>query len=454
MLKLWDFQEDLVNQARAAYQAGNKHVLIQSATGSGKSVISSAIVKGAITRENKCWFVVPRVELMKQMSTTFSKFDIPHRYITSGEKYFVDAPSQICTLQTLVKRFEFVKPPDFVVIDETHYGGKSVDTLVWYARDRGLRTLGLSATPARSDNFGMADWYQSMVRGPSIRSLIDRNFLSRYKLVRPDAEFRRGVQVTDHVESWVKYSGGRKTIAYTKDIQHSKKVALDFCNAGIPAAHMDAGTPAEERRRIIEGFADGKIKIICNVFLLTFGFDLAAQVDRAVNVRCVLDLAATESLTSQLQKWGRALRYDPDGEAVIIDLAGNSMPGAHGFPCAERDWILSSEDLHVRDVEIRERALRTVLCKSCFMPSKLGPLNCPHCGEPFSYDGKKIRVIDGELIEISPEQMQQEEEAARRRARSEVGRTKTMDDLWKIARERGYKPGWVYKQAQLKGISS
>lgn len=40
----------------------------------------------------------------------------------------------------------------------------------------------------------------------------------------------------------------------------------------------------------------------------------------------------------------------------------------------------------------------------------------------------------------------------KRKQRMEVGMAKTKEDLIKIARERGYKPGWIFVTAKRKGI--
>jgi DNA repair protein RadD len=437
MLSLFSHQEKQIEDARKSFAAGNKHVLLQAATGSGKSIMSTHIIKGAVSKGLKCWFSVPREQLLTQMSNTFSLFDIDHSYISAGMYHNPNMPAQVCTLQTLVKKIGRTGKPDIIVIDEVHWGGQSVDSLIQYARENNIFVLGLTATPARSDNFGMGDWFDNMVTGPSIRWLIDNKFLSRYKLVRPDEIVKRGNQVTHHVETWEKYARDLKTIVYARDVVHSKAIVRDFNKAGYKFAHMDANTPSDERTKIINDLASGELNGISNVFLLTFGFDLAAQVGRSVNVRCILDLAPTESLTAQMQKNGRALRYDQAGDAVIIDLAGNSMPDAHGFPCSERNWILDKDDVHKRDVESREKTLRTMHCKSCLMPSMVGPLNCPHCGTPFIADGKKIRIIDGKLVEFSLDELRQEEDAQKIEARKEQGKAKSKQDLIRVGMARG-----------------
>lgn len=449
MFSLHNHQQAQIEDAKKAFGSGVQNLLFQAATGSGKSVMASYMIKGAVSKDHRVWFVVPREQLLTQMSNTFNGFDIQHSFISAGMPYDSYSRAYVCTLQTLVKRLGRVHTPNFIVIDECHWGGESINTLIGYAREHRIKVLGLTATPARSDNFGMGDWYDNMVCGPSIRWLIENRFLSQYKLVRPDALGRRGNQVTNHVETWAKYGNGLKTIVYARDVIHSKAVVQDFNKAGYRFAHMDAKTPSDERNRIINAFADGELDGISNVFLLTFGFDLASQVGRSVNVRCILDLAPTESLTAQMQKNGRALRYDDAGAAVIIDLAGNSMPESHGFPCAERDWVLDRSDVHRRDVEIRERILRTMHCKSCLMPSMIGPLNCPHCGAPFIADGKKIRIVDGQLVEFSPDELRQEVELEKKQARIEQGKTKDKDELIKLFIQKGSTPWNAKVRAEI-----
>lgn len=68
MIRLRDYQEQLVGGARSAIERGISRLLVQSPAGSGKTVTSSFMVKGAYDRGMRAMFVVHREELAKQAS--------------------------------------------------------------------------------------------------------------------------------------------------------------------------------------------------------------------------------------------------------------------------------------------------------------------------------------------------------------------------------------------------
>ena len=142
------------------------------------------------------------------------------------------------------------------------------------------------------------------------------------------------------------------------------------------------------------------------------------------------------------------MRYKPGKEAVIIDMVGNYT--RHGLPDDEHEWSLtqsvkrkppmdSSGNLYVRT------------CPNCFQIFKTADV-CPYCGEPYPLSAREIKAHEEiELKKIEAEEMEKLAEV-KKRQRMEVGRARTIDDLWRIARERNYAPGWVYKMAKVKGI--
>ena len=72
-------------------------------------------------------------------------------------------------------------------------------------------------------------------------------------------------------------------------------MAKAFCEAGIPAAHIDGSTPKSERDRIINAFRTGEIMVLCNVDLISEGFDVP-------DCGCAILLRPTKSLTLYIQQ--------------------------------------------------------------------------------------------------------------------------------------------------------
>jgi hypothetical protein len=72
-------------------------------------------------------------------------------------------------------------------------------------------------------------------------------------------------------------------------------------------------------------------------------------------------------------------------------------------------------------------------------------------------DGKKIKEVDGRLVVVTPEMLKAEQQAEERLAktkRQEQGQARTLADLQRIAKERGYAAGWVHQMARVKGIKA
>jgi hypothetical protein len=59
---------------------------------------------------------------------------------------------------------------------------------------------------------------------------------------------------------------------------------------------------------------------------------------------------------------------------------------------------------------------------------------CLECGHEFVAETRELEVVKGELTEI---------DLSKQRQRAEVGGARSMEDLLRLERQRGYKPGWA-----------
>src|SRR5262249_47833543 len=153
------------------------------------------------------------------------------------------------------------------------------------------KIIGLTATPARGDGRGLGgDLFSDLVEVPPYRWLIDQHHLVPCTVFAPVSPDLRGVKtlgtgdyspgqlerrmdtnllVGGIVEHWHKLGQNRQTIVFTSGVQHSVHLRDEFCAAGVAAAHIDAKTPTNERKKIINEFRSGTVKILCNCMIFT-----------------------------------------------------------------------------------------------------------------------------------------------------------------------------------------
>ena len=76
-LKLYPIQKEIVNATREEMRR-NKKIILQAATGLGKTIISTWIIKQAAKKDLKILFVCDRISLINQTSKVFSDYGLMH----------------------------------------------------------------------------------------------------------------------------------------------------------------------------------------------------------------------------------------------------------------------------------------------------------------------------------------------------------------------------------------
>jgi len=385
------------------------------------------------------WFVVHRRELVKQSVAAFAGEGIRCGIVAAGFQEDSKAKVQIASIQTLAKRRGRFTSPNLIVFDECHHIAAGTWAAIYAAYPQAFR-IGLTATPERLDGQGLSDWFQTIVSGPSVQTLIQQRFLAQYRLFCPPsvnlasvarrmgdyakAELAEAVDKPTITGSalahYQKLAAGKRALIFCVSIEHSRHVVAQFIAAGIQAAHIDGDTDTPNRDGAIRAFSEGRLQVLSNVDLCGEGFDIPAM-------EVVIELRPTQSLALWLQHCGRGLRSAPGKkECVILDHAGNAMK--HGLPDEDRVWTLDGR-ARVKGKSDNPGIKR---CPECFAAYFPGKTVCDQCGHVFEASPRVVGQKDGELVEVDTE-------ATKRARLREQGRARTEEGLVALGESRGYK---------------
>lgn len=458
MLTLRPDQEAVYADVRQAI-AKHQSVLIQCATGWGKTALATVIAKGASDKRRRAIFTVHRRDLVRQTALTFDQVGLQYGYVASGLRANPFAAVQIATIGTLVNRLGRW-PADLLVVDEGHLAAAPTwRKVIEHYRAMGAKILILSATPTRLDGKSLSGIADTMICGPSVRWLMDQGLLSEYKAyapARPDMaglHVRAGEYVTaeleerfdkptvigDAISAYKRFANGRRTLAFAFSRQHGRNLCASYNAAGIHAAYIDGETSDDDRKQRIALFADGKVQILVGVNLFCEGFDLSAQVGREVPVEAGAFLRPTKSLALAMQMVGRCLRRKSQ-PAILMDHVG--LFAEHGLPDDDRQWSLDGTSGSKRPGEATIGLCVCQQCMGCFRPA----MACPHCGHVREINDRQVDIREGMLAEVDVIALRDMAAAdfEKRQRVSEEWKCKTLQDWEALARSRGYSPGWAW----------
>lgn len=441
MPQLRDYQQQLVNDVSAAWRDGFKAPCIVLGCGGGKSCIVAEIARKTTWRGKRVLFLVHRRELVEQIARTFLMWGVDMHYC------------DIMMVQTATRRIKKLKKPELIITDENHHSlAKSYKNI--YEAFPDVYRVGVTATPIRLNGDGLGDVNDKLIIGVETKWLIDNSFLAPYDYYAPSVtdltglHIRMGEYVTADIEKVmikkavfgdvIKYykqlADGKKAVCYCSSVKHSEAQAQAFRDAGISAAHIDGDTPSRERNEIINKFRSGEIKILCNVDLISEGFDVP-------DCECAILLRPTQSLTLYIQQSMRCMRYRPGKRAVIIDHVGNYA--RFGMPDDHREWSLEKKD---KKQKKKENIVKVTICPDCFnvfTPQQSGRIVCPRCGYMFAAKDRTPEIEENtELVKIEGFRLHYDDWRD----------CQTYADLVDYGKRHGYRSGWAYYKAKEKGL--
>ena len=370
-------QLDAVEGVRVKFREKYKRVLLQAATGFGKTVIANHIIEGSVSKGGRPLFLAARRELVHQASNRITP---RHGVILAGDKRTdPDAPVQVASVQTLLNRsiqFE----PTLIFLDEcSHSTATSHQELL--SRFPDVPVVGLTATPVRNTGMGLGDYFDAMVQAMGIEDLIDQGWLVRPKhYAGPPNGKPRPDLFSDPVQAWMQYARGRATMAFCSSVEASKELAARATMAGIRSRHIDGTTDDEIRDQIAAQLESGELELVTNYQVYVEGVDIP-------KVSCVILDRYFSNIAGYLQAIGRGLRtYPGKTDCIVLDHAGNVH--THGRADQNRQWQLTKGRDVLAGPSTPDVADKIDVCPVCFTVAPTGASQCA-CGYKFYRKPKK-----------------------------------------------------------------
>lgn len=381
------YQQDVIDNALSHYNNGKSKLLIEMATGLGKTYTVAHIIKRLLQQRDqipKVLFLAHQVEILLQSVTAFKN-------VLGVGNYSFSA----CISGSIPENTDFVfasfdtfygqisqlnkNSYDFIVVDEAHHTpARTYSEVVTKFNPRLL--IGLTATPYRADNkdvirfFGGVEghigkfdlvWALKHRKLAFPKYLVLLDDLDQDKIDQLDS----GLSITDLDKRLFLHKKDQEVVRIiekTVDEQEIKNIkGIVFCRSIRHMNHLigffELGTAtlvhskmtAQERRENIRNFREGEYKYILVCDLFNEGIDIP-------ETNVLIFMRHTGSRTVWLQQLGRGLRKTPNKEYVhVLDFVGslerlNEVKelsiAVKNMPVDKESLIDDVERLSIRDV--------------------------------------------------------------------------------------------------------
>lgn len=352
--KLRDYQVKAIQRIFAVSRG-----IIQSPTGSGKTVIAAGASKLASEHGLKVLFLTHQKELLHQTRQSFIESGIDAGIVGDGERVF--RPVTVATVQTLFAGFpkkdhlgrvkkpgnerilQLMKGADFVILDECHRSDSDTWQAVTNACKSAYYKIGLTATPMMK---GVeSDMKLMCVTGDviyriTLQDLIDRGLLAQpyikfVKIAFPQLKqlpngrnytyqqaYRYGVVENNYRNEWIVEetvelaAAGETVLVLVSQINHGKKLqqALHARYPSLKTYFIHGSRTNEQRNVALKALETGRLNVMISSTITDEGVDIR-------NISAVVLAGGMKSTIKLYQRIGRAMRPKEGlNRCLIVDF--------------------------------------------------------------------------------------------------------------------------------------
>ena len=355
------YQRDALAAVIAARKRGVRRMVVALPTGAGKTVLFSELARLA---RRPVLVLAHRSELVRQAADKLGRalgdpsvvqVEMAEEHAQAGARVVAASIRTLHPdrLETLLGWFS----PGLVIYDECHHataeGNRAVlERLGAFSQGWTGTLLGLTATTRRGDGQGLDEVFEEIVYSRSISQLVEGGYLVPLRGFRiataadlaglgAGADFvvdelaervdieQRNALVARTIQELCR---DRRTLVFCVTVAHATHLARALNALGVPTGLIHGGLKGEDRRRVLEDFRQGRLRVITNIGVLTEGFD-------DPGVSCVAMARPTRSESLYIQCVGRGTRLAPGKEDCLVldfvdlgDLSLVTLPTLAGLP--------------------------------------------------------------------------------------------------------------------------
>lgn len=275
-------------------------------TGSGKTEIFLKLSDDFIKQNNCKVMILSHMGLLVEQTTNRAAQRVPHlsvgwlkaRYRPSIYDNIIIGTMQSARIDHKINtRWDI----GLIIVDEAHFiTAESYKKII--SMFPNAKIVGFTATPYKSRRL-MTNSFEKISYSLSLQEMIQMGYLVKPRMVA--VEQQSDDTVLECLRIYKAFENGRSTIMFLPSIEEAELAAKGLIADGINAGCIVGSTADKTRVRLIDGFNDGKTKVLTTVDVLTAGFDSA---------RCqsIIMGSRSSSPTAFMQRIGRGLRPYPN----------------------------------------------------------------------------------------------------------------------------------------------
>lgn len=332
-ITLRPYQQEAKDAIFREWDQGHSKTLLVLPTGTGKTIVFSAVTEECVRAGSRVLILAHRGELLDQaqdklLKSTGLRCSVEKAEETSLHSWFRVTVGSVQTLMR-EKRLAQFSPSHFshIIIDEAHHCLSDSYQLV-LEHFSAARVLGVTATPDRGDMRNLGQYFESLAYEYTLPKAIREGYLCPIKAQTiplkldlsgvgvQNGDFKAGdlgtaldpylYQIADEMAN---YCNGRKTVVFLPLVKTSQKFRDILISRGFRAAEVNGDS--QDRAEVLRDFAAGAYDVLCNSMLLTEGWDCPS-------VDCIVVLRPTKVRSLYSQMVGRGTRLCEGKDHLLL----------------------------------------------------------------------------------------------------------------------------------------